>query len=268
MSRAQHCLTSGARRVALHAALACARARGLAAALLLAAAPVAVQAQDAPAAVAEGVRTGEAGVVVELFTSQGCVACPPADALMARLADRPGVIALSLHVDIWDYLGWVDRFADPAFTDRQKAYARAEGSRSIYTPQMIVAGTHRVNGSRGMELADLLQAEAQLPRQVHLEVERKGDMLEVRVAADPPLARSLNVDLVRYTPRATVQIGAGENAGRTVTHHNIVTLWETLGLWDGNGPVAFHVRIDGADPIVVIVQEPGPGAILAASRTR
>jgi hypothetical protein len=187
---------------------------------------------------------------------------------MARLAERPGVIALSLHVDIWDYLGWADRFADPAFTERQKAYARAEGSRSIYTPQMIVAGMHRVNGSRGMELADLLQAEAQRPREVEIDLRRNGEMLEVRVAAEPPLNRSVTVDLVRYMPRATMQIGGGENVGRTVTHHNIVTLWETIGLWDGNGPVAFHVRIEGSEPIVVIVREPGPGAILAASRAR
>jgi hypothetical protein len=211
---------------------------------------------------------GEPGVVVELFTSQGCVACPPADALMARLANRPGVIALSLHVDIWDYLGWPDRFADPAFSERQKAYARAEGSRSIFTPQIIVGGIHRVGGLRGMELADLLQAEAGRPQQVHLELRREGGMLTITAHAEPPLERSVTVDLVRYTPEATVHVGAGENAGRTMTHHNIVTLWETLGPWDGNGPVAFHVRIEGAEPVVVIVQEPGPGAILAAARAR
>ena len=211
---------------------------------------------------------GEPGVVVELFTSQGCAACPPADALMARLAERPGVIALSLHVDIWDYLGWPDRFAQPGFTERQKAYARAEGSRSILTPQMIVAGAHRLGGVRGMELADLLQAEAARPERVELVLRRNGAMLEIHAHAEPPLERGAVVDLVRYTPKATVRIGAGENAGRTVTHYNIVTLWETLGLWDGNGPVAFHVRLDGSEPVVVIVQEEGPGAILAASRSR
>ena len=211
---------------------------------------------------------GEPGVVVELFTSQGCVACPPADALMARLAERPGVIALALHVDIWDYLGWRDRFAQPAFTQRQKDYARAEGARSIYTPQMIVAGSYRVQGSRGMDLADRLQLEAARPHRVQLELHRNGSMLEVRASADPPLERSVTVDLIRYTPKATVDIVSGENAGRTMAYHNIVTLWEQLGLWDGAGPVAFHVRVDGADPVVVIVQEIGPGPILAASRSR
>jgi hypothetical protein len=211
---------------------------------------------------------GEPGIVVELFTSQGCAACPPADALMARVAARPGVIALSLHVDIWDYLGWPDRFAQPAFTERQKAYARAEGSRSLFTPQMIVAGTHRLGGARGMELADLLQAEAGRPARVDLVLRRNGTMLEIVASAEPPLERGAVVDLVRYTPQATVDISGGENAGRTVTHHNIVTLWETLGLWDGSGTVAFHVRLEGPEPAVVIVQEAGPGPILAAARSR
>ena len=211
---------------------------------------------------------GEPGVVVELFTSQGCVACPPADALLARLVDRPGVIALSLHVDIWDYLGWRDVFARPEFTERQKAYARAEGARSIFTPQMIVGGAYRLQGTRGMDLADRLQHEATKPRRVHLALRRIGSMLEITAEADPPLERAATVDLIRYTPEAMVEIVSGENAGRTVTYHNIVTLWESLGPWDGNGPVAFHVRIDGADPVVVIVQEVGPGPILAATRSR
>ena len=210
----------------------------------------------------------ETGVVVELFTSQGCVACPPADELMARLADRNGVIALALHVDIWDYLGWRDRFAQPGFTERQKEYARAEGGRSIFTPQMIVAGNHRLLGTRGMELAELLQKEGARPARVTLSLQRDGNMLHIRAEAEPPLDREVMVDLVRYTPKATVEILGGENSGRTVTYHNIVTLWETLGGWDGNGVVTFHVRIDGSNPAVVIVQEVGPGPILAAARSR
>lgn len=212
------------------------------------------------------VETGTPGVVVELFTSQGCVACPPADALMGRLASRDGVIALSLHVDIWDYLGWPDPFAQPAFTERQKAYARSVGARSIFTPQMIVAGNHRVDGLRSMEIADLLRDLAGQHTSVRLRLERNGDLLVVMAEADPPLQAEATVELVRYAPSATTTVNAGENAGRTVTSHNIVTAWETLGHWDGNGPISFHVRIDGSDPVVVMVQELGPGAILAATR--
>ena len=211
---------------------------------------------------------GEPGVLVELFTSQGCAACPPADALMARLAERPGVIALSLHVDIWDYLGWADRFADPAFSRRQKDYARAEGSRSIFTPQMIVAGTHRIVGSAGMELADRIAEEADRPERIQLELRRSNGMLEITATAQPPLERAVRVDMVRYTPSRSVHITAGENTGREATYHNIVTLWEQVASWDGVEPLMLHVRLDGADPAVVIVQEPGPGPILAASRAR
>ena len=90
---------------------------------------------------------GASGVVVELYTSQGCSSCPPADAYLEELAQEPGVIALALHVDYWDYLGWKDEFANPDFTDRQKTYATANGSNTIYTPQMVVAGTDMVEGS-------------------------------------------------------------------------------------------------------------------------
>ena len=211
---------------------------------------------------------GEPGVVVELFTSQGCVACPPADALLGRLAKREGVIALSLHVDIWDYLGWRDPFANPDFTERQKAYARAVGARSIFTPQMIVAGNHRMEALRGMEIADLVREEAARPERVRLHIERRADMLIVLAEADPPLERDASVELVRYAPSATTEVYAGENAGRSITSHNIVTAWDTLGQWDGNGPVTFHVRIDGAEPVVVLVQEVGHGAILAATQLR
>ncbi|MGY6411144.1 MAG: DUF1223 domain-containing protein [Alkalilacustris sp.] len=215
---------------------------------------------------AEGARAeGARGVVVELFTSQGCVACPPADALMARLAERPGVIALSLHVDIWDYLGWADPFADPAFTRRQKAYARASGSRSIFTPQMIVGGVHKLAAPRGMDLADLLRAEAARPERVRLSLRREGETLRIGLEAEPPLEKGVRVDLVRYTPHATVLIEGGENAGLEVTQHNIVTLWQEIAQWDGTAPLTLEVRLEGAEPAVVIVQEHGPGRILAAS---
>ncbi|WP_114966793.1 DUF1223 domain-containing protein [Alkalilacustris brevis] len=208
------------------------------------------------------------GVVVELFTSQGCSACPPADELLARLAQRPGVIALALHVDYWDYIGWRDRFAKPKFSARQKAYARAEGSRSIYTPQMIVAGTHRVEGLRPMDLADLILEEGRRPPQVEWQLKRSGSMLEIHIEAEPPLEGDVLVELVRYRERETVDIRAGENAGRRVTYHNIVTAWTTLGEWSGSGTIAFHVRAEGEEPIVVLVQEPGPGRILSAARLR
>lgn len=210
----------------------------------------------------------ESGVVVELFTSQGCAACPPADDFLSRLSDRNGVIALSFHVDYWDYIGWKDRFAKPEFTARQKAYAVADGRRSVYTPQMIVGGSKQMGRLRPMEVVDAIQSLSARPDPLDVEVERSGAMLEVVLAADPPLDRAVNVQLVRYRDSETVSIKAGENAGRTLTYRNIVTQWQSLGEWDGHGRVSFHIRVEGEEPVVILVQENGPGAIISAFVTR
>ena len=98
------------------------------------------------AALAPAARAQHSPVVIELFTSQGCATCPPADTLLDQLAARPGIIALALHVDYWDYLGWKDAFAQPQFSDRQKAYAKSRRERSVFTPQMIVQGADPVIG--------------------------------------------------------------------------------------------------------------------------
>lgn len=205
-------------------------------------------------------------VVVELFTSQGCASCPPADEFLETLVKDPRVIPLSLHVDYWDYIGWEDSFADPKFTERQKAYARASGSRMIYTPQMIVGGEERVEGYAPDELAVHLGDHLAQPAQVVLSVQRKGDMLVIRADADPPLATPVRVQLVRYRPEETVEIQRGENAGKVITYRNIVTSWDSLGDWPGTAPLELSAPVKGGDPAVVIVQEEGPAAILAAAR--
>ncbi len=206
-------------------------------------------------------------VVVELFTSQGCASCPPADEFLATLAKDARVIPLSLHVDYWDYIGWEDSFADPKFTERQKAYARAIGSKMIYTPQMIVDGEERVEGYNPDELALHLGEHLAKPAQVTLTVERIGDLLVIRADADPPLAAPVRVQLVRYRPEETVEIQRGENEGKVVTYRNIVTSWDSIGDWAGTGPLEISAPVAGPDPAVVIVQEAGPAAILAAART-
>lgn len=207
-------------------------------------------------------------VVVELFTSQGCSSCPPADDYMARLADRDDVIALALHVDYWDYLGWADSFGQAAFTDRQKKYARANGDRTIYTPQLIVDGIDRVQGVRPMLMADLVGAHRDRLRAVRIGMDRAEGRLTIRLSAEPPLDHAAVVQLVRYLPRAQVTIERGENAGRSVTYHNIVTLWDTLAQWDGQAALTLTTEASGAEPVVVIVQSAGHGPVLAAERLR
>ncbi|MFY0690978.1 MAG: DUF1223 domain-containing protein [Paracoccaceae bacterium] len=206
------------------------------------------------------------GVVVELYTSQGCSSCPPADALLSQLAERDDVIALSLHVDYWDYLGWKDDLADPSYTERQRAYARHAGSTMIYTPQMIVGGRDMIVGTKAMVLADHIQRHNAAPKPVGVEMSRKGDRFEIRAQALGATPPEMKVQLVRYKRSETVEIQRGENAGKTITYHNVVTSWETIGGWDGAAPLALAAPAAGEAPAVVIVQDGTSGPILAAAR--
>ncbi len=207
------------------------------------------------------------GTVVELYTSQGCSACPPADDYLRELAAKPGVIALSLHVDYWDYIGWVDSFGQKRFTERQKAYARAEGSRTIYTPQMIVAGAARVEGVNPQAVDQAIAADRAAPTEVALKLERKGDRLAISAPPQAGLKLPIRVQLVRYTPKAQVMIESGENAGKLVDYANVVTSWEVIGEWDGIAPLEMTAEAPGKDGVAVILQAAGPGPIYAAAAT-
>lgn len=206
-------------------------------------------------------------VVVELFTSQGCSSCPPADELMQELADRDDVLALALHVDYWDYIGWKDRFADPVHTKRQKTYAMVAGRRSIYTPQMIVNGQDSIVGARVMELVDAIQAHKGRDTGVSLRISRAGDVLKVW-ARNRGGHEAMVVHMLRYLREREVQITKGENAGRLISYSNIVQNWQVLTKWPGKEELSVETPITGDDPVVVLVQEAGQGRILAAARLR
>jgi hypothetical protein len=218
--------------------------------------PAAAQADDA--------------VVVELFTSQGCSSCPPADRLLARLAERDDVIALALHVDYWDYIGWADSFARPEHTVRQKAYAHAVGQRMVYTPQMIIEGQDQVVGARVMDVMELVEAHRDRPDPLAVEIDRQGGELRVvaRWEAAPEAEGPYFVQLVRYRPHGEVDILRGENAGRSFSYANIVTAWDVVGKWDGAAPLELTLEISGEEPAVVIVQQAGHGPILGAAQAR
>lgn len=206
-------------------------------------------------------------VVVELYTSQGCSSCPPADALFDQLAARDDVIALALHVDYWDYLGWSDTFGDAAYSDRQRSYARAAGDPMVYTPQILVNGATAIVGTDSASLADLLQSEARQTGPA-LGLERIGDVVRVQVPGPVLFPAPVRVELVRYRASAIVDIRGGELAGQTITYSNIVTGWRTLGLWDGAGPLDVDAKVEGPDAVVVLLQQEGPGRILAAARLK
>ena len=208
----------------------------------------------------------ERAIVVELFTSQGCNSCPPADALLRELADRDDILPLALHVDYWDYLGWRDRFAQPGFSKRQKGYARRAGRRTVYTPELVVQGSDTVMGARGMKLSELVRRHAGQEALVGLSIARDGTEVVIEATALVALPK-VDIHVVHYTDSETVEIRRGENAGRSITYSHIAKDWHTAGTWtDGDSWAGRAPAMDM--PLVVMVQETGYGPILAAARLR
>lgn len=236
-------------------------------------------AMEAAPPVSADLGDGGLPVVVELFTSQGCSNCPPADAMLTMLAGQADVLALSYHVDYWDYLGWADSFARPEFTERQTAYAHAAGERSVYTPQMIVEGQDTSVSPGPAQLMGLIDQHRFAPALVSVRREpgAGGEAIEVQPLSQ--LGGAIDVVLVRYAPERRVEVRAGENRGRSVLYSNVVLGLEHLSRWDGQRPLRLTVRAElvegGAYPpdtrhAVLIQQMQGkralPGPILAAIR--
>lgn len=207
-------------------------------------------------------------VVVELFTSQGCSSCPPADALLGELAGQPGIIALSLHVDYWDYIGWKDPYASPAMTARQRSYSRARGSRTIYTPQMIIDGRYDVIGSRRGEVLKTIERAASLPKALDIELSTENGGKVVIPAGRAP-DDGAAVWLVYYDQSLDTDIRRGENAGLKARDYNVVRNFERLGTWTGERlelPLALPDAAGaGRDNCAIIVQQGRAGPILGAA---
>lgn len=206
-------------------------------------------------------------VVVELFTSQGCSSCPPADAMLHKLAERDDVIALALHVDYWDYIGWKDIFAVPAYTKRQRGYARANGRRMIYTPQMVINGQDDVVGAKPMAVSDLIHKHHTIAPKVELDIKRVGGTIEISAQALETVG-PMSIQMVRYSPVSEVEITRGENRGHTLSYANVTDAWTELAQWDGVEPLKIKADAVGDQPIVVLVQRTGYGPILAAAQLR
>jgi hypothetical protein len=201
--------------------------------------------------------------VLELYTSEGCSSCPPAEAKLAALAERSDVIALAFHVDYWDDLGWQDRFALHAAVLRQQRYAHSLGRGSVYTPQFIINGASDVLAGADVPLQPIANS---APWQVTLAAD--GQQLSVLVQG-PGKADDSELTLLSYRDRAVSAIGRGENQGRTLTEVRIVRSIATLGAWDGKARSVHIARSQlpaDATGVVALIQRPGPGAILAAAQ--
>jgi hypothetical protein len=191
--------------------------------------------------------------VLELFTSQGCSSCPPADALLSSLGQRSDVIALAYHVDYWDYIGWADTFGAKTNTDRQRAYATAWDDSTVYTPELVVNGAKGLIGSRQDDVTKALGT-ASLPVPVNLTTD-SDDMLDVSIDGKPGLSES-GVWLVTFIDKANVAVERGENAGRTLSYTHVVTGRHILGMWDPQAGA--HLKL----PLDEVLTAPSNGAVI------
>jgi len=177
----------------------------------------------------------EPRAVIELFTSQGCSSCPAADRLLGELSRDPSLVTMSLAVDYWDYLGWKDTLALRGHSDRQRAYAEARGDREVYTPQIVVNGVVHVLGSDKAAIEKAIAQTRRNPAVLSLPVNMT--VADGKVTVNVPAAkddnRNAEVWLCPVSSKVSVDIGRGENHGRTLTYHNVVRRWVKLGNWTG-----------------------------------
>ena len=214
--------------------------------------------------------------VVELFTSQGCSSCPPADRILGELAKDPSIIALSMPIDYWDYLGWKDTLADARFSARQQAYSRVRGDRDVYTPQVIVNGSAHVVGSDRTAIESAIDTTRGTDgvMSVPVSLTLAGKQLTVSVAASGNHAAAAHgeVWICSISKAIPISILRGENGGRELTYYNVVRNLVKIGDWNGT-PGSWNVPLEsvlheGVDAAAVYVQDGSrerPGMMLGAA---
>ncbi|WBU60743.1 DUF1223 domain-containing protein [Paracoccus albus] len=205
--------------------------------------PTSANTQQSPQPeIPQGPRT-PSPIVVELFTAQGCDACPPAEEMMGNLKGRRDVLVLSWHVDYWDYLGWSDSFARPEFSIRQKGYNLSRGARSLFTPQVIVAGETAIDNPNPAALMTAVKQE--MAEGDHVAISRRSDGARSEIELSPltNLPGDIAIQLIRYLPARSVEVGSGENAGKNLEMHNVVVSADELSRWDGRAPLRLTVTL-------------------------
>jgi hypothetical protein len=219
---------------------------------------------------AEDLRGAAAPTVVELFTSQGCSSCPPADRLLYDLAERDDIVAIAWHVSYWDYIGWTDPFATDWSTDRQRAYRGKLGRKYVYTPQMVIDGRHDVVGSRRREVTHIIDTSREVaPERFRVELAHDAAARELVITfTEQRLDDALEIWLIGYSGVHETKVSRGENRGATLRNTHVGRTMDRLGSWDGSGgslrvPMPAHDDVAGC---AVILQEPGQGAIRGAAK--
>ncbi|MGH8336492.1 MAG: DUF1223 domain-containing protein [Gammaproteobacteria bacterium] len=213
--------------------------------------------------------------VIELFTSQGCSSCPKADVLLKTYAARPGVLALSLPVDYWDYLGWKDTFGSAKFSERQRAYAKFRGDGQIYTPQAVINGMSHVNGGSQKDIDAAIAASQAIlsPNRVPIYFSMDGGNIIIETGTAPAGAtvKEATVRLAWIQKSAEVAVGKGENEGKTLTYTNIVRDLTPVGTWTGQPLRIILARTalmrKELELVAVLLQQGKAGPIIAAAVT-
>ncbi len=204
-------------------------------------------------------------VVIELFTSQGCSSCPPADELLRRIARDPKlrgkVIPLSFHVDYWNYLGWRDPFSSREWSQRQGTYVRAMKLESAYTPQLVVNGTRQLVGSNASGVYKAIEEESKRKPEGSISVRRDGKHVVVRATSN----RAADVVLVTFENGATTKVERGENKGRTIANDAIVRKLQTLGTVKGRFELRVPVTLGARMGVVALLQDRATRRIYAAA---
>lgn len=208
--------------------------------------------------------------VLELYTSQGCSSCPPADRLMESYAKRRDIIALSFNVDYWDYLGWKDTLGNPAYSKRQRVYALRRGDGEVYTPQVVVNGLNHAVGSVPRQIDTAIERSNRRLAKHHvpLTVKRDGGKLVIVVGDGAVPSKPATIWLATVRPKVTVPVRHGENSGRTLTYYNVVRKITPVGMWAGHRTVVQLMNDDvlqvKTDTCAVLVQMGKGGPIVAA----
>ena len=211
------------------------------------------------AVLASAAHAADAPIVVELFTSQGCSSCPPADAFLTDLArDRRDVLPLAFHVTYWDTTGWKDPYSLDAATTRQQDYARHLGDDGVYTPQMVVDGTTGFVGSRRSQGLSVIAGATRKP--VPVSLTRDGQTLLVKLGRGAGRAQIL---LIGFDPSHETHVGRGENTGRTLLESNIVRSLTPIGTWSGS-PIELHAPPQAGQDFAVLLQTANDTIIGAA----
>jgi hypothetical protein len=222
----------------------------------------------------ESAMSGETRAVLELFTSQGCSSCPPADKLLGELAADPSVVSLSLPIDYWDYLGWKDTLADPRHTARQRAYSGVRGDREVYTPQVVVNGSMHALGSSKLSIDKAIAKSRENRATLSLPVRASfaDASLSVALPERGDVGMPADVWITGVSRAVTVAMQRGENRGKTITYHNVARRWVKIGQWQGKAnswtiPLS-DFAADGVDSAAVFVQSgtvEKPASILGAT---